>query len=291
MSVDVEDYFQVSAFDSHIPRDTWASQPCRVDRSTNRILDLFARNNVSATFFVLGWVAERYPGLVSRIQNDGHEVASHGYTHKKVTQLKPDEFRNEVIRSKSLLEDICGVLVKGYRAPSYSIDSRNLWALDILNEAGYSYSSSIYPIHHDHYGMPNAPRFAHYPRANNLLEIPIATLPISRWNMPCGGGGYFRLFPYRLSCWAIKRVNVLEKKPCVFYFHPWEIDPDQPRQSGLNRRTRFRHYLNLHRTEFRIARLLNDFSWGRMDNIYLDTNETFPRIPVHVVKNNAPNAR
>ena len=274
--MDVEDYFQVSAFENHIARDKWNSLPCRVDGNTNRILDLFAKQGVSATFFILGWVAERYPKLVKRIQSEGHEVASHGYSHMRVTQLQPDDFRNEVIRTKELLEDISGEPVKGYRAPSYSINASNLWALDILCETGHQYSSSIYPVRHDLYGMPNAPRFAHYPRDNDLLEIPISTTSLLGWKMPCGGGGFFRLFPYQLSRWAINRINSSEKSPSVFYFHPWEIDPDQPKQQGLQWRTRFRHYLNLHRTEQRITQLLKDFSWGRMDDVYLNQDAEYP---------------
>jgi len=276
LTVDVEDYFQVSAFEKHISRDKWDALPCRVENNTNRILDLFSEQNVSATFFILGWIADRYPQLVKRIQSEGHEVASHGYSHKRVTQLQPNEFRDEVMRTKDLLEDISGQQVKGYRAPSYSINASNLWALDILSETGHCYSSSIYPVRHDLYGMPDAPRFAHYPRDNDLLEIPISTTSIMGWKMPCGGGGFFRLFPYQMSRWAIKRINNAEKSPSVFYFHPWEIDPKQPQQQGLQWRTRFRHYLNLHRTEQRIEQLLKDFSWGRMDEVYLSQDTVYP---------------
>lgn len=277
LTVDVEDYFQVSAFEKHISVDSWSSLPCRVERTTNRILDLFAAHGAVGTFFILGWVAEHYPQLVRRISSEGHEIASHGFSHQRVTQLQPQEFRRDVSRTKKLLEDISGQAVMGYRAPSFSIDERNLWALDILSEEGYRYSSSIYPISHDHYGMPEAHRFAHYPRDHDLLEIPVSTLALFGLKLPCGGGGYFRLFPYCFSRWAIRHVNRAEQMSCVFYFHPWEIDPGQPRVAGLSWKARFRHYLNLKSTEQRLTRLLEDFSWDRMDQIYLDSTVLHPR--------------
>lgn len=271
MTVDVEDYFQVSAFEKHIRRDQWDVLPCRVDANTRRVMDLFDKHGVKATFFMLGWVAERYPQLIRRIVDDGHELASHGYSHVRVTQQQPHEFRDDVIHTKKLLEDLGGVAVRGYRAASYSIGAGNLWALDVLAEAGHSYSSSIYPIKHDLYGMPEAPRFAFYPHHDKrLLEIPVTTVSLFDKKLPCGGGGYFRFFPYGLSRWAMQRVNQHDAQPCIFYFHPWEIDPGQPRQQGVSIKTRFRHYLNLHRMEQRLDTLLKDFQWGRMDHLFLD---------------------
>ncbi len=271
MTVDVEDYFQVSAFEPYIERDHWERIPCRVEANTDRILALFDAAGIQATFFTLGWVAERYPGLVRRIVDNGHELASHGYSHVRVTQQQPKEFRADIEKTKKLLEDTAGVAVKGYRAASYSIGADNLWALDELAEAGHAYSSSIYPVKHDLYGMPEAPRFAFRPRGEGgILEIPITTLRVAGRNLPCGGGGFFRLYPYAVSRWALRRVNRLENQPGMFYFHPWEIDPDQPRQDGLSARTRFRHYLNLGRMEERLQALLRDFAWGRMDQIFLE---------------------
>jgi len=269
MSVDVEDYFQVSAFEKTINSKDWDRLPCRVEGNTNRILELFARHDVKATFFMLGWVAERYPGLVRRIVDAGHELASHGYMHTRVTMQTPEAFCEDVTRTKVLLEDIAGCEVLGYRAASYSIVNRTLWAHDLLQEAGYRYSSSIYPIHHDLYGIPDAPRFSYWHRDEGLLEIPITTVSLLRHNLPCGGGGYFRLLPYRVSRWAMKHVNKTDGQPCVFYFHPWEIDPDQPRQQGISWKTRFRHYLNLERMKDRLDDLLTDFNWGRMDHVFL----------------------
>lgn len=270
LTVDVEDYFQVSAFENYIARADWDRMPCRVEHNTHRILELFDQSGVKATFFTLGWIAERYPRLVERIVAHGHELACHGYAHIRVTQQTPDEFRQDVSRAKKLLEDIGGVEVKGYRAASYSIGSQNLWALAVLQEAGFYYSSSIYPIKHDLYGMPEAPRFAFKPCASDgLLEIPVTTFQIGAKKFPCGGGGYFRLFPYRFSKWALKRVNQKDGQPCVFYFHPWEIDPDQPKLYGIGLKTRFRHYLNLKRMEGRLKKLLGDFKWSTMQAVFL----------------------
>lgn len=268
MTVDVEDYFQVSAFEPFVRRDDWERLPRRVERNTARILDLFGAAGVRATFFTLGWVAERHPQLIRRMVAEGHEVASHGFQHTRVTQQGPEDFRADVRRTKALLEDIAGVPVTGYRAASYSIGRDNLWALEVLREEGYRYSSSIYPINHDLYGMPEAPRFAFRVNGSDFVEVPVTTLRLGARNLPCGGGGYFRLLPYRLSRWAMRRVNQDDGQPCVFYFHPWEIDPDQPRQPGLNARTRFRHYLNLRRMEARLERLLADFAWQRMDETF-----------------------
>ena len=269
MTVDVEDYFQVSAFEGHIPRHDWDHLPCRVERNMDRILALFDETGVKATFFVLGWMAERYPQMVRRLTEEGHEVASHGYEHVRVVNQTPETFRQDIRRTRSLLEDTTGAPVRGYRAASYSIGRDNLWALDELLEAGHQYSSSIYPIHHDLYGMPEAPRFAFRHRGDGLLEVPVTTVEFGGRKFPCGGGGYFRLLPYHVSRWAIARVNGHDRQPAVFYFHPWEIDPEQPRQTGIKLKTRVRHYLNLRRTEPRLRSLLGDFSWGRMDQVYL----------------------
>ena len=269
MTVDVEDYFQVSAFEGVVDRGEWDRLPCRVEQNTDRILELFDAHGVNATFFMLGWVAERYPGLVRRIVEAGHELASHGYSHVRVTRQQPQDFSEDVIKTRKLLEDTAGCEVLGYRAASYSIVNDTLWAHDLLQEAGYRYSSSVYPIRHDLYGIPDAPRFAYRHKSGGLLEIPVTTVSLFNQNLPCGGGGYFRLLPYRVSRWAMKRVNSADRMPCVFYFHPWEIDPEQPRQAGISTKTRFRHYLNLERMKTRVERLLEDFNWDRMDNIFL----------------------
>ena len=271
MTVDVEDYFQVSAFAAHIPRESWESMPCRVERNIDRILALLDEKQTKATFFTLGWIAERYPAMVRHIASNGHEVASHGWAHQRVSDQEPQEFLDDIVRSKALLEDISGQKVLGYRAPSFSIGSNTLWALDLLEESGYRYSSSIYPIQHDHYGMPDAPRFAFYPKNNGgLLELPVTTVRLFKRNIPAGGGGYFRLWPYAFSHWLLQRINHLEKHSAIFYFHPWEIDYEQPRQQGINAKTRFRHYFNLRHMEKRVKALTRDFSWDRMDRIFLE---------------------
>ncbi len=264
MTVDVEDYFQVSAFERHIDRSDWDRMPHRVEANTHRVLDLFGEYGVKATFFTLGWVAERYPGLIGRIVSEGHELASHGYGHQRITVLGPDAFREDVERSKAILEDLGGVEVGGYRAPSYSIVEESLWAHEILAECGFRYSSSVYPVRHDLYGIPDAPRRAYRTTADGLIECPISTVRLFGRNYPCGGGGFFRLYPYRLSKMAIAYNNRSEKRPCIFYFHPWEIDHGQPRIDGVSAKTRFRHYLNLRRMEPRLKRLLRDFSWTTM---------------------------
>jgi polysaccharide deacetylase family protein (PEP-CTERM system associated) len=274
MSVDVEDYFQVSAFEAHIAKSQWDQLPHRVEYNTARILDIFAKHNVKATFFTLGWIAERYPQLVKRIVNEGHELASHGYEHTRVTQQTSEQFRADIKKTKQILEDIGGKNVIGYRAASYSIVASNLWALEILQDEGYLYSSSIYPVKHDLYGIPSAPRFSFKPEnAQNLKEIPITTLKLLNKNLPCGGGGFFRLYPYVFSKWAYQYINSVEKQSGIFYFHPWEIDPDQPRQQNLPFKSRFRHYLNLNRVEERLNNLLNDFAWDTMQNIFLGSTD------------------
>jgi len=267
MSVDVEDYFQVSAFERYISRESWDSQECRVEQNVDRILELFGRHGVKATFFTLGWIAQRYPDMVRRIVEQGHEIASHGWSHVRVTQQDQEAFRQDVVRTKAFLEDLSGQEVIGYRAASYSIGSTNLWALDVLKETGHRYSSSIYPIKHDLYGMPDAPRFAFQPVDGDFLEFPVTTVRFGNRNLPCGGGGWFRLVPYAGMRWAMRRVNRIDQESAIFYFHPWEIDPGQPRQKGIDAKTRFRHYLNLERMEPRLIRLLEDFDWGRMDEV------------------------
>lgn len=278
LSIDVEDYFQVSAFEAVSPPSTWESREWRVERNTDRILELLAAQGVQATFFVLGWVAERCPGLIRRIAVGGHEVASHGYGHRRVYLQRRDEFRQDVVRSKALLEDLTATAVLGYRAPSYSISAATAWAFDELHAAGYRYDSSVFPIRHDLYGMADWPRFpvaaeradcgAWKPAqgaANGrprLLEIPITTLALGGRNWPIAGGGYFRFFPYGLTRWGLQRINRLEARPFVFYLHPWELDPDQPRIAGAGWKSRTRHYLNLHRTEDRFRQLLQDFSFA-----------------------------
>lgn len=271
MTVDVEEYFQVSAFESHIPRADWDRFPSRVEASLDRLLELFARHGVTATFFTLGWIAERHPGMVRRILEQGHELASHGWSHVRVTQQDRTAFRADVTRTRHLLEDLAGRPVWGYRAASYSIGASNLWALEELQAAGYRYSSSIFPIRHDLYGMPEAPRFPFFPQGpGGLLEVPMTTLRLFGRNLPCAGGGWFRLLPYAGFRWALRRVNRREGQAGVFYCHPWEFDPDQPRLSSLGLKTRVRHYLNLTRTEARLERLLKDFRWGSMAQVFLE---------------------
>lgn len=269
MTVDVEDYFQVSAFETHVEKAQWQTYPRRVEDNTLRILELFDQHQVSATFFTLGWIAERYPGLVKKIVAAGHEIASHGWEHVRVSTQTPSEFRADIERTRKLLQDLTGEPVFGYRAASYSIGSNESWAWEQLALAGHRYSSSIVPIRHDLYGIPSAPRFAFDTADGQLVEIPITTVPVAGRNINCGGGGWFRLFPYAFSRWALSRVNTVDRKAGIFYFHPWEIDPQQPRLQGLGLRTRVRHYLNLEHTQSRLQRLLKDFRWGRMDEIFL----------------------
>ncbi len=268
MTVDVEDYFQVSAFENHVPRESWKRTATRVEANMERVLDLFARHGVCGTFFTLGWIAERHPALVRRIVEAGHELASHGWDHTRVTEQTPEAFRADVRRTRELLEDLGGVPVRGYRAPSYSINGGNLWAHDVLADEGYVYSSSVAPLKHDLYGMPDAPRFAFDAAGGRLREIPVTTIPLGGRNLNVGGGGWFRLYPYAFSRWALRRVNQQDGESAHFYFHPWEIDPAQPRVERIGVKTRIRHYLNLGRMERRLERLLGDFRWGRMDEVF-----------------------
>ena len=273
LTIDVEDYFQVSAFAPYIQRSEWEQRECRVERNVMRILGLLSERDIKATFFTLGWIAERYPQLVREITAQGHEVASHGYGHERASDMSAAAFRADIDHAKKLLEDITGEAVRGYRAPSFSIGVGNLWAFEALERAGYRYSSSIYPIQHDHYGMPDSPRFA-YRVGGGLLEIPVTTLRMMNRNVPSSGGGYFRLLPYAISRWMLRRVNQKDRESAIFYFHPWEIDTDQPRIPGIDLRTRFRHYVNIGRMEERLKALLVDFRWGRMDDIFLDRAPT-----------------
>lgn len=268
ISVDVEDYFQVSAFAPHIGRSAWDSYECRVERNIERVLALFADAGATGTFFTLGWIAERYPAMVRRIADAGHEIASHGFAHERATAQTPAAFLADIRLAKAILEDVAGQDVRGYRAPSFSIGAKNPEAFEAIAEAGYRYSSSVYPIRHDHYGMPDAPRFAFESRPG-LLEIPVATVRLFGRNWPAGGGGYFRLLPYALSRWSLRRINSQDRAAAMFYFHPWEVDPTQPRIDGIGAKTRFRHYLNLDRMAPRLSRLLRDFRWSRADRLFL----------------------
>ena len=273
VSVDVEDYFQVSAFEHSIDRVDWDGMEHRVASNMEKVLQLFDDSNTKATFFMLSWVAERYPFLVKMIVDSGHELASHGHSHRRVTDLSRDEFRQDIVHAKRVLEDIGSVVVKGYRAPSYSIGEHNIWALEELVDAGYEYSSSIYPVKHDHYGFPSAPRFTFRDARTGLVEVPITTVKLFNKTMPAGGGGFFRFYPYVVSSWLIKRVNRVDQQPAIFYFHPWELDPRQPRVAKISAKTRFRHYLNLDKTECRLRKLLTEFQWGRMDDVFLKDRE------------------
>jgi polysaccharide deacetylase family protein (PEP-CTERM system associated) len=268
MSVDVEDYFHVSVFDGIVPRSQWARMESRVCANTTRLLDLFAEFNVRSTFFVLGWVAERHPQLVKTIADGGHEIASHGYAHRLIYDQTPAAFREDVRKAKQLLEDASGCAVLGYRAPSYSITPRSLWALDILIEEGYRYDSSIFPIRHDRYGIPVSPRdpFPIEREGGTLMEVPGSTVRMGPLNLPIAGGGYFRLLPYQWTRWGIARLNAVEQQAAVFYIHPWEIDPDQPRlQAGWL--GRLRHYRNLDQTEARLRALLTDFRFSTVGSL------------------------
>jgi len=272
LSIDVEDYFQVSALAPYIDRQEWDRAECRVERNVERILKMLDEHSVHATFFTLGWIAERYPRVVRCIVDGGHELASHGYGHIRASEQDRGAFSDDITHAKHLLEDIAGVPVRGYRAPSFSIGPNNRWAFETLEEAGYEYSSSIYPIRHDHYGVPDAPRFVHRV-GSHLIEVPITTMRLFQRNWPAGGGGYFRLLPYALSRWLIQRVNREDRQPAIFYFHPWELDPDQPRIVGIDVKTKFRHYVNISRMEQRLRRMLTEFSWDRVDRIVLGSEQ------------------
>lgn len=266
MSVDVEEWFQVGAFEDTISHDDWARFAPRVERNVTRILELFAAANVKATFFTLGWVAERHPALIRQIVEQGHEIASHGYDHARVFTFDRAGFAADLERARKAIEDAAGQQVTGYRAPSFSIDQRTPWAFDVMAEQGYAYSSSVAPVVHDHYGWPDAPRFAFQPLAgSSLVEVPVTTAEFAGRRLAAGGGGFFRVLPYAFSTWAIRQVNGQARRPAIFYFHPWEIDPDQPRLASAPIKSKLRHYTNLGKMAGRLERLLGDFAWGRMD--------------------------
>jgi polysaccharide deacetylase family protein (PEP-CTERM system associated) len=269
MSVDVEDYFQVQAFANSISRRDWDTLPCRVERNVDRLLSLFSDAGIKATFFTLGWIAERHPDLIRRIVRQGHELASHGWDHTRADSQDAEAFRADIRKTKRFLEDLGGVPITGYRAATFSIGPKNPWAFDVLAEEGYVYSSSLYPIKHDLYGDTSASRVPFHPGGGTLLEVPMTTVQWFGRNFPCSGGGYFRLLPYALSRFNMRRVNAHDRQPCIFYFHPWEIDPEQPVQPDIDAKTRFRHYTNLSRMEGRLKRLLVDFAWDRMDRVFL----------------------
>ena len=271
MTVDVEEYFHVSAFENIISPKNWDQYPSRVEKSTYRLLELFEQHQVKCTFFVLGWVAKKYPRLVQSIVSLGHEIASHGYAHQRVVCMTREQFFSDIEKSKKVLEDSSGEAVIGYRAPSFSINDSNIWAFSVLAELGFKYSSSTYPIKHDLYGVPKWPRFCHQ-RPEGILEIPIPTLRRKGKSTGIGGGGYFRLYPYTLSNRRIQRYLFEEKQPYNFYFHPWEVDPEQPRIKGAPLKSKLRHYLNLRRMEDKLIRLLKDYRWSTMQETYLDKN-------------------
>ena len=271
LTVDVEDYYQVSGFESIIREEDWTRLESRVEKNTEKILMLLSSYGVKATFFVLGWIGDRYPGLVKSIQREGHEIACHGYGHKLIYQYSKDFFREDIKKAKAVLEDITGEKVAGYRAPSYSIIEDSIWALDVLIEEGFIYDSSIFPVRHDRYGIPDSKRFPHLIRRDGygeISEFPLSTLRFCGINFPLAGGGYFRLFPYWFTRFGLGRINRVEKEPFIFYFHPWEIDPDQPRLNP-GRFSRFRHYVNLDKTEERLKKLLGDFKFTPVKNILL----------------------
>ena len=270
LSVDVEDWFQVGAFEGVIDRDSWESLSDRVERNCDAILQMFADADVKATFFTLGWVAQRHPALLRRIVEEGHELASHGWDHARVFTMDKASFAADIERARKVLEDASGTRVTGYRAPSFSIDARTPWAYSVLAEQGYAYSSSVAPITHDHYGWRDAPRFAFRPLPwADLIEIPVTTAHFAGKRLAAGGGGFFRVLPYAFSRWAIRQVNTQDQRPAVFYFHPWEIDPAQPRVPGAPLRSKLRHYTNLDIMAEKLEQLVRDFAWGRMDVLAL----------------------
>jgi len=268
MSVDVEDYFQVSAFDRAVPRSSWGERESRVVANTERLLELFDEAGVRSTFFVLGWVAERHPDLVRRIVAAGHELACHGYGHQLVYDLTVEQFREDIRRARAVLEAASGIAVVGYRAPSFSVVKRSLWALDVLIEEGFTYDASIFPVHHDRYGIPDAPRHAHLRqgRVGTILEAPGSTVRWAGVNIPVGGGGYFRLLPYSVTRWAISRLNEVEQRPVIFYVHPWEVDPEQPRIAA-GPLSRLRHYRNLRQTAPRLRLLMQEFAFSTVADV------------------------
>jgi polysaccharide deacetylase family protein (PEP-CTERM system associated) len=265
LTIDVEDYYQVSAFEKLCGIEKWGDYPSRVVANTERVLSILERHGVKATFFVLGWTAEKFPGLVRKIDQQGHELACHSFNHRLVYNLSPREFRDDTSLAKDLIEQAAGKRIRGYRAPSYSINSKNMWAFEILEELGFEFDSSIFPIYHDRYGDPGAPRFRHQILGHRITEYPISTIQSGKIRIPVGGGGYFRLYPYWFSRWCLKIINQREKQPFVFYLHPWELDVQQPRMINGSAGARFRHYVNLGKTGSRFERLLKDFSFVPLD--------------------------
>lgn len=282
LSVDVEDWFQVGAFENVIERGEWGVISTRVESNVDAILDLFAEADVCATFFTLGWVAKRHPRMIRRIADAGHEVASHGYDHARVFHFDRKSFGQDIAKARAILEDCSGQQVTGYRAPSFSIDQRTPWAFMELAEQGYDYSSSVAPIIHDHYGWPEAPRFAFKPLpCSDLVELPVTTAILGGKRVAAGGGGFFRVLPYGFSRWAIRQVNRREKRPAIFYFHPWEIDPGQPRVPNAPMRSRLRHYTGLEKMADKLRGLVGDFGWGRMDMIAQGEADRAVAFPVY----------
>lgn len=268
LSVDVEDWFQVGAFENVISRDDWDTLECRVERNSDAVLQLFDSAGVKGTFFTLGWVAQRYPALMRRITGAGHEIASHGFAHDRVFTFTPEQFAADIERARKVIEDTSGAKVTGYRAPSFSIDARTPWAHEILAEQGYTYSSSVAPVKHDHYGWAEAPRFAFRPVAgSDFLEVPVTTATIGSRRLAAGGGGFFRLLPYQFSRWAIRQVNMRDARPAVIYFHPWEIDPAQPRVANAPLKSKIRHYTKLDAMAGKLDRLAREFQWERLDTV------------------------
>lgn len=270
MTVDVEDWFQVQGFADAIPRDEWDFLACRVEANTDAVLKHFDDAGIRATFFTLGWIGERYPRLIRRIVEAGHQLASHGYGHERVDQIGPAAFRADIRRARAILEDEGGVAVTGYRAPTFSIGPSTPWAHGILAEEGYRYSSSVFPVHHDLYGSPEAPRVPHRPHSSGVLELPMTTCRAFGRNLPCSGGGWFRLAPYRLFRAGLRQVNAVEQRPGIFYFHPWEIDAQQPRVWHAKRLSRFRHYTGVASMPSRLNRLLRDFAWSTMEDVFAE---------------------
>jgi polysaccharide deacetylase family protein (PEP-CTERM system associated) len=284
-SVDVEDYFQVSAFEEHIPRNQWDRWESRVIANTHRVLDLLDQHEVKATFFVLGWIAERYPQLVRDIHASGHEVGAHGYWHRLIYQQTPDEFREDLRQSRDVLQDAIGHPVTAYRAASFSITKQSLWALEILVEEGFLTDSSVFPIRHDRYGIPGAePRLHRLTTpAGPLWEFPPTIARVAGINVPVGGGGYFRLYPLAWTLRCLRRINRIQREPFVFYVHPWELDPQQPRVRSASQLSRFRHYVSLSKNEMKLDRLLWRFRFGRLCDVIARHTQTHPLPHDHVV--------
>jgi polysaccharide deacetylase family protein (PEP-CTERM system associated) len=268
MTVDVEDYFHASAFDRGVSRAAWDQLESRVVPNTRRLLEMFSAHDVRATFFVLGWVADKFPALIKDISAAGHELASHGYHHQLVYLLTPSQFRDDVRRSKGTIEQIAGAPVRGYRAPSFSIVKQSLWALDVLIEEGFAYDASIFPIRHDRYGIADAPRHAHMIKraSGSILELPSSTVKVGQTNYPIAGGGYFRLFPYAMTKWGISQVNTADLQPVMLYIHPWEVDREQPRLPGPMT-TQLRHHIGMATTIDKLNRVMEDFSFGPVRDV------------------------